>query len=233
MVIVPGRNDVPQADGSAAAAPRILLVDRQPLMSAAIAQLLAAAPLCAEVRTTRRSDSALQLLQEAPADLVLCDVKVSPLDAAAFVEAVTAGDNPPAVILLSDPDDESMLLDVISTRASGFFTKDTSLPEFLDGVRAVLDGHRAMGDNLMRRLVSRTEGWAEPGAASVHNLLSPTELEILTQIGEAKRVSDIAAAKGISEKTVRNHLGSIYRKLHLRGRTDAVLQAARMGLTQS
>jgi DNA-binding NarL/FixJ family response regulator len=232
MVVVPGPNGWPRPNADAAPHPRIVLVDRQPLMSAAIAQLLAGAPLCAEVRTTQRSDTALQLLDEAPADLVLCDIKLTPLEAAKFVEVVTSRKPPAAVVLMADPDDESLLLDVISSRASGFFTKNASLPEFLDGVQAVLDGHRAVGDNLMRRLVSRTAGWSDPGVRAEHRLLSPTELEILTQIGEAKRVSDIAAAKGISEKTVRNHLGSIYRKLHLRGRTEAVLQAARMGLTE-
>jgi DNA-binding NarL/FixJ family response regulator len=50
-------------------------------------------------------------------------------------------------------------------------------------------------------------------------------------IGEAKSIPVIAAARGISHKTVRNHLANIYRKLELRSRTEAMLCAARMGLT--
>jgi DNA-binding NarL/FixJ family response regulator len=50
-------------------------------------------------------------------------------------------------------------------------------------------------------------------------------------IGQAKSVQVIAAARGISHKTVRNHLANIYRKLQLRSRTEAMLCAARMGLT--
>jgi DNA-binding NarL/FixJ family response regulator len=61
--------------------------------------------------------------------------------------------------------------------------------------------------------------------------LSPTELDILTMIGDAKSIPVIAAARGISHKTVRNHLANIYRKLDLRSRTEAMLCAARMGLT--
>jgi DNA-binding NarL/FixJ family response regulator len=50
-------------------------------------------------------------------------------------------------------------------------------------------------------------------------------------IGEAKSIPAIAASRGISHKTVRNHLANIYRKLDLRSRTEAMLCAARMGLT--
>ncbi|HEX2681166.1 MAG TPA: LuxR C-terminal-related transcriptional regulator, partial [Candidatus Dormibacteraeota bacterium] len=58
-----------------------------------------------------------------------------------------------------------------------------------------------------------------------------TELEILAMIGQARSIPAIAASRGISNKTVRNHLAKIYRKLELHGRTEAVLWAARMGIT--
>jgi len=50
-------------------------------------------------------------------------------------------------------------------------------------------------------------------------------------VGRANSVAAIAEFRGISSKTVRNHLASIYRKLELHGRTEAMLWAARMGLT--
>jgi DNA-binding NarL/FixJ family response regulator len=52
-------------------------------------------------------------------------------------------------------------------------------------------------------------------------------------IGRAQSVPSIASSRGISNKTVRNHLAKIYRKLELHGRTEAVLWAARMGLNRS
>ena len=61
--------------------------------------------------------------------------------------------------------------------------------------------------------------------------LSTTEIEILTMIGRAQSVQSIATSRGISSKTVRNHLARIYRKLELHGRTEAMLWAARTGLT--
>ena len=53
----------------------------------------------------------------------------------------------------------------------------------------------------------------------------------MTMVGAASSVEAIAASRGISQKTVRNHIANIYRKLELRSRTQAMLCAARMGLT--
>ena len=51
-------------------------------------------------------------------------------------------------------------------------------------------------------------------------------------VGAARSIQAIAMTRGISQKTVRNHLANIYRKLELRSRTEAMLCAARMGLTR-
>jgi DNA-binding NarL/FixJ family response regulator len=79
--------------------------------------------------------------------------------------------------------------------------------------------------HMLDRLAAKTQETRRSGGP-----LSPTELAILAQIGQAKSISTIATSRGISPKTVRNHLASIYRKLDLRSRTEAMLCAVRMGL---
>jgi len=134
------------------------------------------------------------------------------------------------VILLGEPEDERLMTAALQTSVAGLFTKNASLDEFLVGVQTVLSGHRAVGANLMGLVLSRLSDGA-PHARRPASQLSPTELDILTMIGEAKSIPVIAAARGISHKTVRNHLANIYRKLELRSRTEAMLCAVRMGLT--
>jgi DNA-binding NarL/FixJ family response regulator len=118
----------------------------------------------------------------------------------------------------------------IHSDVAGLFTKDAALDEFLVGVRAVLSGHRAVGANLMSRVLARLSEQPLNGRRP-QIPLSATELDILTMIGQAKSISAIAESRGISHKTVRNHLANIYRKLELRSRTEAMLCAVRMGLT--
>lgn len=209
-----------------------LVIDRQPLFQAALASLLAAPPLSARVSTVDRSDIGLEIARGGGMDLVLCEVGSEPMSGTELVQALA--DEKPAipVILLSDHDAEDMLTAALISKAAGVFAKDSSLDEFLVGVRAVVSGHRAISSGLMSRLLDRL---AHPSRELRRggSQLSPTELEILAMIGHAQSIPSIAASRGISAKTVRNHLAKIYRKLELHGRTEAMLWAARMGLTSS
>jgi len=161
-------------------------------------------------------------------DLVFCELRAEPLAGVEFVRTLAADGATPPVILLGDQDDGSELAGALATSAAGLFTKDAGLQEFLGGVQAVLSGHRAIGAGLMDLLLDRLN---QPRTVPPpKSQLSPTELEILSMIGRAQSVPSIASSRGISNKTVRNHLARIYRKLELHGRTEAVLWAARMGL---
>lgn len=178
-----------------------------------------------------RSDEAIELLYQEPAHLILCDLKPHPLPLRSFLGLLAELPSPPAVMILGDVGDEYLLVEEMGTDAAGLFTKDTDPEQFLEGVRMVLAGHRAVGDNVMRSLIARLHGSDLSTARTGVSQLSPTELDILTMVGSARTVQQIAVARGISPKTVRNHLANIYRKLELRSRTEAMLCAARLGLT--
>ena len=213
--------------------PRVVVVDGQTLFREALASLLARPPLFAVARTAVRSDEALELIADGGVELVLCDLRVQPVPFRAFLAALRDLPERPAVILLADGEDEQGLVAEIDSDVAGLFTKDSDPEQFLEGVRAVLAGHRAMGANVMRCLVARLNGAVAAAPRPGIDQLSPTELDILAMVGAASSVEQIAEARGISQKTVRNHLANIYRKLELRSRTEAMLCAARMGLTSS
>jgi DNA-binding NarL/FixJ family response regulator len=210
--------------------PSALLVDRQPLFLAALKGLLQAPPLSADVTAATHSDAALDLLEQRPFDLVLCELKARPIAGIELATRVLARHQSARVILLGEPEDERLLVDALSSGVSGLFTKNTSYEEFLGGVQAVLEGHSVIGSRLQGTAFARLTGRAERDEPSPRQL-SPAELHILNLVGRAQSVSSIADARGISQKTVRNHLANIYRKLEVRSRTEAVLYAARMGLT--
>jgi DNA-binding NarL/FixJ family response regulator len=234
VLVVPSRSasadgpGPPWTEGS----PSLLLIDRQPLFLAALASLLTAPPVRARIQIARDTDTGLAIALGGAVHLVFCDVRSEPMPPVELAARLAQQSPPVPVILLGGPEDSRLLISALHTRVAGLFTKDASLEEFLVGVQMVLSGHRAIGKNLMSLLLARL-GEGAPHVQRPANRLSPTELEILTMIGEAKSVQMIAAARGISHKTVRNHLANIYRKLELRSRTEAMLCAARMGLTAS
>jgi DNA-binding NarL/FixJ family response regulator len=211
--------------------PRILVVDGQPLFVVVLSHLLSGPALQARTLAAETTEAALEILRREPVDVVLCDVRVTSLSFREFLSAVDHLPQAPPVVLLADMQDEGLLLAAIETGAAGFFTKDADPTQFLEGIRSVLHGHRAMGSNVMRLLVARLSGEEAANTRPGLGRLSRTEVDILTMVGAARSIQSIAATRGISQKTVRNHLANIYRKLELRSRTEAMLCAARMGLT--
>jgi DNA-binding NarL/FixJ family response regulator len=209
----------------------MLVIDRQPLFLAALSTLLGAEPLSARVTTCPRTDTALEIARGRRINVVFCEVRSTPMSGSEFVRLMAAEMPEVPVILLGDRDDEALLTEALMSPAAGLFTKDSALAEFLVGVDAVLSGHRAIGSSLMGRVLDRLAHQPVNETKRLGNQLSPTEIEILAMIGHAESIPAIAASRGISHKTVRNHLAKIYRKLELHGRTEAMLWAARSGLT--
>ena len=232
MIVVPLSGSIePHTPAGAADGLSAVVIDRQPLFSAALANLLEAPPLSASVVTTTRSDAGLDMILSGPVDVVFCDLRAEPLSGPALVAALAERGCHVPVVLLGDGGDEPQLAAALSSNVAGAFTKSSAVNEFLVGVRAVVSGHRAIGSGILLRLIERQAAPPLSEDRSIKTKLSPTELAILAMIGEAQSIPAIASSRGISHKTVRNHLAKIYRKLELHGRTEAMLWATRMGLT--
>lgn len=231
MVVVPGR-EIEAVEHALAPSegPRVLVIDRQPLFVAALSSLLAAPPVLAQIQVAHDSEVGLQIALRGDVQLVFCEVRAQPVMAVELATKLSELTPRVPVILLGELEDERQMMAALHSRAAGLFTKDVKLDEFLVGVQAVLSGHRAVGSNLMGQVLARLTDHSSV-ARRPAGQLSPTELDILTMIGQAKSIPAIAESRGISHKTVRNHLANIYRKLELRSRTEAMLCAARMGLT--
>lgn len=238
MVVVPGHSAGAEkvaeveSTGEGADGPVVLVIDRQPLFLAALGSLLTSPPVRARLRFAPASDIGMNIVAAGGVDLVFCEVRTEPISALDLANRLSLLTPKVPVILLGDAEDERLMTAALHSSAAGLFTKDAALDEFLVGVRAVLSGHRAVGANLMNGVLARLNQQPTPGRRPLSQL-SATELDILTMIGEAKSIPAIAASRGISHKTVRNHLANIYRKLELRSRTEAMLCAARMGLTSN
>jgi DNA-binding NarL/FixJ family response regulator len=218
-------------DGNARMA-QMLLIGRQPLFLSALASLLTPPPIGARVQFARDSETGLAMALRGGTDLVFCDARSEPTPAVELAERLSRTSPAVPVIVLGEPEDERLLLAALHSKVAGVFPKSAGLDEFLVGVQVVLRGHKAIGSSLMTVVLRRLAETSQPGRRPASQL-SPTEIDILTMIGEAKSIQVIAAQRGISNKTVRNHLANIYRKLELRSRTEAMICAARMGLVPS
>jgi DNA-binding NarL/FixJ family response regulator len=211
----------------AAEVPRALVVGPYPLVLAAFARLLAGPPLNARVDLTTRSDEALGRALNGDFQLVFCDLRAEPVPGAEVAARLLRQRASTRVILLAEAEDGPLMLTSLECGAAGFFTKDASADEFLEGVRAVRAGHYAVGRKLVKPALAMLAGRPQADERGQWSRLSASERSILTMVGLAHSTRSIAAARGISPKTVRNHLANIYRKLELKNRSEAILWSAR------
>jgi DNA-binding NarL/FixJ family response regulator len=224
MVVVPQLWD---SAGSLQDELRFMLVDRRPLVLAALAELIQAACPRAMIDVTTDSEDALSVARERPMDLLFCEARAAPLTGADLAVRIRDEGLPTRVILIGDADDDHFLVGNLGCGATGFFTKDAEPDVFLEGIQAVLAGHFVLGRELLPATLERLADKTQPDAEGQLGQLSQAERRILDLIGQAQSTRAIAASRGISEKTVRNHLASIYRKLQIRNRSQAILWSAR------
>ena len=212
--------------------PRALLVGEHRLILASLAQLVSGPPLNIPVEMMSRTDAALSRIEEGHHELLLCDLRSPPIPATELAAQLAQRNETTRVILLGDDEDAPELISALDCGAAGFFTRDASAEDFIEGVQAVVAGHCAIGANLARRALARLSG-REAASSGAYDRLSPAERTILSLLGQAHSTRSIAAARGISAKTVRNHMASIYRKLEVRNRSEAIMWSLRMGRDQN
>jgi DNA-binding NarL/FixJ family response regulator len=173
---------------------------------------------------------AVRLAEELRPDVILMDVTMPVLDGVEATRQVRDRVPGTQVVILTMHADKEVLVDAIRAGAAGYLVKDCSTEEVVETVRKAAAGETALSAELaasmlgeVRDLVQREEAGAEP-------IISKREEEVLQLIADGLSTTEVAAQLYISVKTVKNHLASIYQKLDTRDRTQAVLQAVRMGI---
>jgi len=209
---------------------RVMLVDRHPLFLAALAELIRAGFPRAVIDITTDSEDALFVARARPIELLFCEARARPLSGADLAARVRAEGLPTKVVVLGDAEDQQLLVSGLGCGATGFFTKDAAPEVFHEGVKAVLAGHFVLGRELLPATLQRLAMKAQADTTGQIGKLSQAERRILGMIGQAQSTRSIAASRGITEKTVRNHLASIYRKLRIRNRSEAIVWSARAEL---
>ncbi|MFC7673059.1 response regulator [Mycolicibacterium sp. GCM10028919] len=179
------------------------------------------------------AERALQVVDDLDPEIVLCDVRMqgaSGLDLCADLRGRNPGRK---VVMLSVYDDEQYLFQALRVGASGYLLKSISSDELVRQLELVRRGETAIDPGMAARAVDtaarlqRDEFW--PGARQG---LTQRESEILSCVVNGLSNKGIATKLVIGDETVKTHLRSIYRKLGVSDRTNAVATALREGIYQ-
>lgn len=185
------------------------------------------------VGEAENGEEAVRMAADLQPDVILMDVSMPEMDGVEAARAICGPEDAPRVIMLTMHADADVLADAIRAGASGYLVKDCSVDEVADAVRLAANGETVLSPQLAATMldeVRRLE--TPPPATEEERLITKREEEVLQLIADGCSTPEVAAQLYISQKTVKNHLASIYQKLDARDRTQAVLQAVRMGIVR-
>ena len=182
-------------------------------------------------------EEAVRVAGELRPDVVLMDVTMPEMDGVEATRRIVAEHDDIKVIILTMHADREVLAQAFRAGAVGYLVKDCSTDEVADTVRTALAGESALAPALaasmldaVRRMDDESAPAGADGEADDERAVTKREEEVLQLIADGCSTTEVAERLFISQKTVKNHLASIYQKLDARDRTQAVLQAVRMGI---
>ncbi len=207
---------------------RVVLVDDHAVVRAGLAQLIAGAGDIEVVGTASDGAEALRVVREHRPDVVLMDLQMPGTDGVQATRDLHDQGLEAQVLVLTSFSDADRIVAALDAGAVGYLLKDAEADEVLDGVRAVARGESPLHPRAARALLrSRSESPAGPAG---NGGLTDREHEVLSLVRAGLANKQIARRLGISERTVKAHLTSIFQRLGVTDRTQAALWAERQGL---
>ncbi len=208
---------------------RVMIADDHQLFADGLSQALNGLPDARVVGVADSGPALRELLATQPAEVCIVDIEMPGGDGIDAISEI-GGKSKAIVVSMHAGDDQRARAD--SAGAKGFFSKGVPLTTLAAAIRAVADGHDLLDlidedrDDLLE---TYREPQLDPGAAS----LTAREREILQQLAlGVSATEELAERLYISQKTVKNHLANIFQKLAVSDRTQAAIEAIRLGIAK-
>ena len=220
---------------------RILLVDDHELFLEGLRNLLTLENI-AVVGTAGDGLEALEKARNLHPDVILMDIQMPRCDGLAATRLIKAELPEIKIVMLTMSEDERDLFEAVKSGASGYLLKKLKPGTFFALLADLQSGLLPFSPGLGARLLdefSRMSLTASPAPSEggelggqVGQLLSPRQMQILTLVAQGLTYRQVAETLGISEPTVKYHMGEILDRLHLENREQVVVYAAQHGMTR-
>ncbi|HEY5729322.1 MAG TPA: response regulator transcription factor [Anaerolineales bacterium] len=173
---------------------------------------------------------AVSMCKKLKPDVVLMDLRMPNMDGLTAIEKLRDEQPEIAVIILTTFNEDELMLRGLQAGARGYLLKDTGRSTLFDTIRAASRGETLLKPEIMARVLAQKNAPAAKSKSDSTFNLTEREYEVLESVARGERSKEVAAHLGISERTVKAHLASIYQKLGVDSRAAAIAIAAQNGL---
>ena len=200
----------------------VSIVEDDPGTRESLVELLSAASALKCLRAYADGEQAIRKLPAECPDVVLMDINLPGMSGIECVSALKSRLPNLQILMLTTYDDSKLIFDSLRAGASGYLLKNMAADEVVQAVEQVHAGGSPMSMHIARKVVNHFQQIKKP--ASEVDKLSKREQEILALLAEGCLYKEIADKLGIAQGTVRVHLHTVYEKLHVQSRTQAVVK---------
>jgi DNA-binding NarL/FixJ family response regulator len=201
---------------------RILTVDDHPLLREGIAAILGLQPDMQLVGEAEDGAQAIKIFRELKPDVTLMDLQMPILNGVETIARIRKDFPDARIIVLTTYAGDVQALRAMRAGAAGYLLKDALRRDLLDTIRAVHGGRRYLSPEIAQQIALH----------SSEDSLSEREIEVLRLVATGKANKEIAGELSVSEDTVKAHLKSVFAKLNVGDRTQAVTLALKRGIIE-
>jgi DNA-binding NarL/FixJ family response regulator len=199
---------------------RVLIADDHVTVLEGIAAIISRQPDMEIAADAANGRAAVELWQRHHPDVALIDLRMPELDGVETIRQIRAHDALARIIILTTFDTDHDLVNAVKAGAKGYLLKDSRREELLEAIRKVHRGETCLPPALVEKLATGLS----------RESLTEREREVLEHLARGKSNKEIGTLLGVSETTIKSHVGSIFRKLDVLSRTEAIAAASRQGL---
>jgi DNA-binding NarL/FixJ family response regulator len=204
---------------------KVAIVDDDDGIRTSLATLIRRAPALRLVGDYPDAETALKEIPHRAPDVVLMDINLPGVNGVECVRQLKSSHPAVQFLMLTVYEDSDSLFNSLKAGASGYLLKRTASARLLEAIHDVHDGGSPMTPQLARRVVQYFSPPA--GEVSTVSRLTPGEKDFLDQLAKGYAYKEIADRMGISIDTVRSYVRTVYEKLHVHSRTEAVVKYLR------
>jgi len=205
---------------------KVFLLDDHEVVRLGLRQLLESEP---DIEVIGEGGTAAQAIARVPAlrpDVAVLDVRLPDGDGITVCREIrSAMDEPPACLMLTSFSDDEALFTAIMAGASGYLLKQVSGTDLIGAVRRLAAGESLLDPAMTTTVLERLRHPAEEDDDPRYKSLTEQERKILEEIAAGKTNRQIAQSMFLAEKTVKNYVSGLLRKLDMERRTEAAVYA--------